>query len=72
MIKMMKNIILMALLLSIVAIGCQKQAASPVTAPEATDASAIESGMSDIDSVNADLNTQELDSIESDLDKIDW
>lgn len=69
---MIKNIILITLIL--ILIGCQKVEEPKVTAKEAktTPDISIESDVSDVNSIDNELNTKELDNLESELDEINW
>jgi len=74
---MIRKIIIIALILSVFLIGCQKVIETPAetstepAAEETTDIN-IDTEVSGIDTLNEDLNVEELESIESDLDEINW
>ena len=74
---MVKNIILTALILSLILVGCQKTekpATTPTQEPAATSESSIniDSDVSGIDSIEKELNAGELDNLEKELDEINW
>ena len=62
---MIKKLILITLILSLFLTGCQ-----PVE--ETTEDISVNSEITEIDSLDEDLNTDDLDSIEDDLDEINW
>lgn len=71
---MIKNIILITLILSLFLLGCQKKeipAEEPTVTPAETDIS-IQSEISEIDSLDEELDLGELENLEAELDEIDW
>ncbi len=68
---MIKNIILVTLILSLFVAGCQK-AEEPITPTETGPDTSMGSDVSEVDSIDKDLNSGELDKLESELDEINW
>jgi len=78
----MKKIVLIALVLSLFLMGCQKAeepAEEVTTTPETTETPeettpeiSIESEITEIDSLDEDINLDDLEGIESELDEINW
>jgi len=66
---MIKKIILTALILNILLVGCQK--AEEVIVTEATDIS-VDTEISEVDALDEELNLDELDNLEAELDEINW
>jgi len=71
----MKKIILITLIL--ILIGCQKAEEpkveiTPEQPAEIPSDISIESDISEIDSLDQDLNIEELENIETELDEINW
>lgn len=75
---MIKKIILAALILSLVLMGCQKtpvqsektESETPTT--PTTEESSLDIDVSEIDSLDEDLNLGELENLEAELDEINW
>jgi len=67
---MIKKIILAAIILSLVLVGCQK---APVEREETTPAETnMDKDMSEVDALDEDLNLDELENVEAELDEINW
>ena len=73
------------ILLALALVGCAKQApppaqptatAQPAVAPTSTPvppaATEMDQGVKDIDTLNQDMNTGELDSLDKDLSGVNW
>lgn len=69
---MIKNIILITLILSLFLVGCKKVEEPQIIPTEPTPDISIESEISEIDSLDKDLDLGELENLEAELDEINW